>query len=76
MKASDKLNFGIVGVGGLWVWNGTSLVPLSGAGTLTAGSWQHLALVWDSGQVTAYLDGVVQQRTSCLRKRQRRPPDP
>ncbi len=48
------------GVGGLWVWNGAGFGHLTSAGALSVGSWQHLALVWDSGRVTAYLDGVEQ----------------
>ena len=48
------------GAGGLWVWDGAGFGHLTNAGALSAGSWQHLALVWDSGQVTAYLDGVAQ----------------
>ena len=48
------------GAGGLWVWDGAGFGHLTNAGALSTGSWQHLALVWDSGQVTAYLDGVAQ----------------
>jgi hypothetical protein len=48
------------GVGGVWVWTGAGFGHVTSAGALTAGAWQHLALVWDSGQVTAYLDGVPQ----------------
>ncbi len=48
------------GVGGVWVWHGGGFGHLTSAGALTAGSWQHLALVWNRGQVTAYLDGVAQ----------------
>jgi hypothetical protein len=46
------------GVGGLWVWTGATFGHLANAGSLSVGTWQHLVLVWDSGQVTAYLDGV------------------
>jgi hypothetical protein len=48
------------GVGALWVWDGATLKGLSSAGALRTNLWQHLALVWDSGQVTAYVNGVAQ----------------
>ncbi len=49
-----------LGTGALWVWDGAAFRRLSNAGALSTGSWQHLALVWDRGQVTAYLNGVKQ----------------
>jgi acyl-CoA thioesterase-1 len=48
------------GAGGLWVWDGTGFGLLTNAGALSVGSWQHFSLVWNSGQVTAYLNGVAQ----------------
>jgi hypothetical protein len=52
------------GAGGLWVWTGSGFGQLTNPGALNVGSWQHLALVWDSGQVTAYLNGVAQLTTT------------
>jgi hypothetical protein len=64
-QLSGGLTAGAVGIdtgqgaGSLWVNDGVlkTLVP---AGGLTTGTWQHLALVWDGDQVTAYLDGIEQ----------------
>jgi hypothetical protein len=46
--------------GGIAVWNasGSGYVYPAPAGSVTTGVWQHIAFVWDSGQVTAYVDGA------------------
>ena len=55
---------GIYGDGALWVWDGGAQRQIANAGALSTGAWQHLALVWDTGQVTAYLDGAKQLTAS------------
>lgn len=47
------------GDGSLWVWNGGTWLRLTANNTLQANVWQHIALVYDSGQVTVYIDGVA-----------------
>jgi hypothetical protein len=44
--------------GSISVWNGVTYLYPAPAGTVIVGSWQHLAFVWDSGSMTAYVDGV------------------
>jgi hypothetical protein len=44
--------------GRIAVWNGGGYVYPAPVGSVIVGVWQHLAFVWDSGQVTAYVDGV------------------
>ncbi len=45
----------------LQVWPGSgSWQDLTPAGVLATNQWQHLALVWDRNQVTAYLNGAQQ----------------
>ncbi|MBT3192427.1 MAG: LamG domain-containing protein [Verrucomicrobia bacterium] len=44
--------------GSISVWNGVTYLYAAPAGTVIVGTWQHLAFVWDTGQVTAYVDGV------------------
>ena len=46
--------------GSISVWNGVAYLYTAPAGTVIAGTWQHLAFAWDTEQVTAYVDGVAQ----------------
>lgn len=43
-----------------WVDPGTGYTAVnSGAGTVTAGSWQHVAGVWDGSELRIYIDGTL-----------------
>jgi VCBS repeat-containing protein len=46
--------------GSVQVWSGSAWLALAPAGALSVGSWQHLAFVWTSNSVQAYVDGQAQ----------------
>lgn len=57
-KGATRISTG----GSLDVWNGSGWAVIApsaiSAGSFATPVWQHLALVWDKNQVTAYVNGV------------------
>jgi hypothetical protein len=46
-----------LGDGSLWIWTGATWLRLTADDVLQSNQWQHLSIVAEGGQVTAYLDG-------------------
>jgi len=49
----------VIGSGGIEIWDGADWNTVAPGGSMAVGTWSHLALVWDTGAVTAYVNGTM-----------------
>jgi hypothetical protein len=59
LPTSQGGSMGSLADGSLRIWDGSAWLGAAPAGTLTAGNWHHLSMVWTSDSVNTYVNGAL-----------------